>query len=287
MEDVNLEGSPSTERVMPMTSIASGMFQLVAQGVQCYTVQIVNICFVTISDTPGDWVLVDAGMPQSARKIIDAAEELYGEGAKPKAIILTHGHFDHVGAIIDLINHWQVPVYAHTLEFPYLTGKKNYVEPDSSVEGGMISKISPFFPNEAINISGHVHPLPDDGNVPEMQGWKWVHTPGHTPGHIALFRESDRALIAGDAFVTVKQESLYKVLTQEFEISGPPRYLTPDWESSRESVEKLFDLQPAYAVTGHGVPVSGELLTESLTKLVKEFDKIAIPDFGRFVDGVH
>ncbi len=287
MEEIHLEGSSSTERMMPMTSVASGMFQHVASGVQCFTVQIVNIAFVTLSDTPGDWVLVDAGMPQSARKIIDAAEELYGEEAKPKSIILTHGHFDHVGAIIDLINHWQVPVYAHTLELPYLTGKKNYVEPDSTVEGGMISKISPFFPNEAIDITGYVHPLPEDGSVPEMQGWKWVHTPGHSPGHVSLFRESDRALIAGDAFVTVKQESLYKVLTQEFEISGPPRYLTPDWESSRESVEKLFALQPAYAVTGHGVPISGDVLTENLTKLVREFDKIAIPDYGRFVDGVH
>ena len=50
----------------------------------------------------------------------------------------------------------------------------------------------------------------------------------HTPGHISLFREKDRTLIAGDAFVTVKQEYLYKVITQEQEISGPPRYLTTD-----------------------------------------------------------
>ena len=59
------------------------------------------------------------------------------------------------------------------------------------------------------------------------------------PGHISLFREKDGALIAGDAFVTVKQEFLYKVLTQEQEISGPPRCFTPDWVQAFESVKKL------------------------------------------------
>ena len=40
-----------------------------------------------------------------------------------------------------------------------------------------------------------------------MPGWRWVHTPGHTAGHVSLFRDADRTLIAGDAFVTTKQES--------------------------------------------------------------------------------
>ena len=55
--------------------------------------------------------------------------------------------------------------------------------------------------------------LPSDGTVPHLPDFKWIHTPGHTPGHISLFREKDQALIVGDAFVTVKQEYLYKVLT--------------------------------------------------------------------------
>jgi glyoxylase-like metal-dependent hydrolase (beta-lactamase superfamily II) len=229
--------------------------------------------------------LVDAGMPKSAGKIIDAAEELFGENAKPKAIILTHGHFDHVGAIIDLVERWQVPVYAHTLEMPFLTGKEDYPKPDASVEGGLVAKISPTFPHEGIDLNPHVQPLPEDGSVPHMPGWKWIHTPGHTPGHVSFYRESDGVLIAGDAFVTVKQESLYSVLTQEQEISGPPRYLTTDWESARASVQKLEALKPAIAVTGHGIPMAAETLRENLARLAAEFDDIAIPDYGRYVDG--
>ena len=117
-----------------------------------------------------------------------------------------------------------------------------------------------------------------------MPEFRWVHTPGHTPGHISLFREKDRTLIAGDAFVTVKQEYLYKVITQEQEISGPPRYLTTDWKAAKESVIKLEKLKPLVAVTGHGIPMSGDLLSTSLNTLVQEFDKIAVPDYGKYVD---
>ncbi|MFC4410857.1 MBL fold metallo-hydrolase [Chungangia koreensis] len=281
MEEKN--ASSSTERFIPMTSLNSGEGIEITPDLYSFTIQVVNVIFVGLPDRPNDWVLVDAGMPKSANKIIEAAEERFGEGAKPKAIILTHGHFDHVGALIELVDRWQVPVYIHSLEFPYVTGEKNYPKPDSTVQGGMVAKMSQMFPNEGIDLSGHVQPLPLDGSVPSMPDWRWIHTPGHTEGHVSLFREHDRALIAGDAFVTVKQESLYRVFTQDLEISGPPRYLTTDWKASKESVEKLHALKPACAVTGHGIPVAGEWLAENLELLTRGFDEIAKPDYGKFI----
>lgn len=268
---------------IPATSIASGLGQEVKPDVYCQTIQIVNISFVGHPEHGTDWVLVDAGMPHSADDIISFAEERFGVECRPKAIILTHGHFDHVGAIIELIKHWAVPVYAHELEFPYLTGELEYPEPDPAVEGGLIAKVSALFPNEPINLTNHVEKLPADGSIPGMNGWSWIHTPGHTPGHISLFREEDRALIAGDAFVTVRQDSLYKVLLQEQEISGPPRYFTTDWQAAWQSVKKLQSLKPSCAMTGHGMPMSDEVLTNNLEKLVLEFDQIAIPDYGKYV----
>ena len=50
-------------------------------------------------------------------------KERFGENNKPKAIVLTHGHFDHVGAVVDLVRKWDVPVYAHEAELPYLTAE--------------------------------------------------------------------------------------------------------------------------------------------------------------------
>lgn len=273
----------SDYKFIPATSIGSGLGIEVLPDLFCYTIQIVNICFWGNPQT-NDFVLVDAGMPKSANEIITVTEERFGSNSRPKAIILTHGHFDHVGGIIELIKHWDVPVYAHQMEIPFLTGQQSYPEPDPTVEGGMVAKMSTMFPNEPINLGNNVKTLPANGTVPHMPGFEWIHTPGHTPGHISLFREKDRALISGDAFVTVKQESLYKVFTQEQEISGPPRYLTTDWEAAKESVIKLEALKPLAAVTGHGMPMSGELLTTSLKKLVNEFDQIAVPDYGKYVD---
>ncbi|WP_409276070.1 MBL fold metallo-hydrolase [Neobacillus sp. SCS-31] len=273
----------SDYKFIPATSIGSGMGIQILPDLFCYTIQIVNILLVGNPET-GDFVLVDAGMPESAAEIISVVEERFGRNSRPKAIILTHGHFDHVGGIIELVNQWDVPVYAHQLEMPFLTGQKSYPDPDPTVEGGMVAKMSPLFPNEPIDLGNNVETLPADGTVPHMPGFKWIHTPGHAPGHVSLFREKDGALIAGDAFVTVKQEYLYKVFTQELEISGPPRYLTTDWQAAKESVIKLEALRPSVAVTGHGLPLSGELLTSSLKKLVNEFDQIAVPDYGKYID---
>lgn len=274
----------SDYKQIPVTSATSGVGLEVLPDLYCYNVKIVNIALVGDPKT-GDFVLVDAGMPGSANMIISAIEERFGEECRPKAIILTHGHFDHVGAILELVEHWNIQVYAHELELPFLTGMKAYPEPDSTVEGGMVAKMSPLFPNEPINLGDKVERLPSDGSVPHMPGFRWIHTPGHSPGHISLFREEDRALIAGDAFVTVKQESLYSVLTQEQEISGPPRYLTPDWEAAWESVKTLEALNPIVAITGHGLPMTGELLKTSLNRLSHDFNQIAIPDYGKFVEG--
>jgi glyoxylase-like metal-dependent hydrolase (beta-lactamase superfamily II) len=266
---------------IPMTSIRSGVGEEVSHDLFFYTNQIVNISLV---GTAEDWVLVDTGMPQSAKHILKIVEDRFGTDSRPKAIILTHGHFDHVGAVVDLVEAWNVLVYAHELELPYLTGQASYPEPDGSVEGGILAKLSPFFPNEPINLGSHVRTLPSDGSIPGMPGWRWIHTPGHTPGHVSLFRDKDRALIAGDAFVTVEQDSLYKVITQKKQLTGPPVYFTTDWYAAEQSVRKLEALKPNVAITGHGIPMTGIELTSGLSILAADFKKTAVPDHGRYVD---
>ena len=268
---------------IPVTSVGDGIGIEVLPDLFSYTNKIVNFLLVGNPKTK-DFVLVDAGMPNSAEEIISVVESRFGENSSPKAIILTHGHFDHVGSIIELVKRWEVPVYAHPLETPFLTGQQSYPEPDPTVEGGMVAKMSSIFPNNPIDLGNNVEVLPSDGTVPHMTGFKWIHTPGHSPGHISLFRETDGTLIVGDAFVTVKQEYLYKVLTQQQEISGPPRYFTTDWTAAKESVTKLVQLKPTVAVTGHGLPMTGELLTNSLEKLVENFDEIAKPGYGKYVN---
>ncbi|PKD16199.1 MBL fold metallo-hydrolase [Salegentibacter salinarum] len=270
------------QHTIPITSIRSGKGEAVSNDVFYYTNKIVNVIMIGEPHSD-DWVLIDAGMPNSGQEIQNAAEKRFGKNNPPKAIILTHGHFDHVGGIIHLLDVWNTTVYAHPLEFLYLTGEKRYPEPDDSVEGGMLAKFSSIYPIEPINIKCRLNELPENGSVPGLPEWKWYHVPGHAPGQIALFREKDRFLIAGDTFTTVKQDSLYKVLIQKKGVYGPPVYLTTNWEMAQESAEKLQQLEPEMVITGHGEYMEGTELTEGLLELVRNFEKEAIPSHGKFV----
>jgi len=82
--------------------------------------------------------------------------------------------------------------------------KKDYPVADPTVYEGMVAKTSPTFPHTSIDVGFRAVTLPNDGTVPYMHTWKWIHTPGHTEGHISLFREKDRVLIVGDTFSTTK-----------------------------------------------------------------------------------
>jgi glyoxylase-like metal-dependent hydrolase (beta-lactamase superfamily II) len=260
-------------------------YQEVTQDILLLQFTIVNSCIVgDPNNKSGEWVIVDTALEGSYDFIINTVEERFGKGSKPKAIILTHGHFDHIGSVKKLIEYWNVPVYAHELEVPYLTGQKDYPQGDPTVGGGMVAEISSRFPHDSVNLGSHVKALPKDGSIPNMPGWRWVHTPGHTEGHIALFRDKDRIIMAADAFCTVRQESILSVLTQNEQISGPPKYLTTDWETAKKSVKLIEDLKPSLAILSHGLPMKGNELTRHLEMLVNNFDNIALPEQGRFVD---
>jgi glyoxylase-like metal-dependent hydrolase (beta-lactamase superfamily II) len=257
----------------------------VAADIAYQRLAIVNIAFIGRTGA-GDrnWVLVDAGLPATKGLITGVAAKRFGDGARPSAIVLTHAHFDHVGVLVSLAEEWDVPVWAHALEKPYLDGSASYPPPDPTVEGGLVAKLSPLFPTAPVDVGSRLRILPADGSVPPLPGWRWWHTPGHTPGHVSFWREADRALIVGDAFVTTAQESVYAAATQEAEMHGPPRYFTPDWQSARRSVELLARLEPEVAVTGHGRAMKGAPMRAALHQLARQFDEVAVPKGGRYVE---
>lgn len=243
----------------------------------------VNVFFVGKPRPSADWVLIDAGIAGMAGRIREKAAELFGENTPPKAIVLTHGHFDHVGSLHELLKAWpQVPVYAHPLELPFLTGHSAYPPPDPTVGGGAMAALSFLFPRHPYDFGDRVRPIPSDGFTPELEGWRVIETPGHAPGHVSLFRERDKVLLAGDAFVTTNQNSASAVMAQKLEFNGPPAYFTCDWRAAKKSVKTLAKLKPSAVGTGHGVSLRGKDVKHELQRLADEFDERSYAHNSRY-----
>jgi len=251
--------------------------QEIAPGVARMPVSIANVYFVGAKGCP--WFLVDSGTGGYRKKIQDAAAERFGEGVAPEFILLTHGHFDHAGSAFDLAEAWHVPIYAHRLELPYLSGVSPYPPKDPTV-GGAMAFLSRFFPTSSVRLQPHLRELAADGEVPGHPEWRWISTPGHAPGHISLFDATRRVLLAGDAFATADLDSPIALVSQKKQISRPPAPFTCDWVAARESVQSLSKLQPFTVGCGHGNPMSGSDVSAELNDLAVNFP---MPEHGRYV----
>lgn len=258
-----------------MNQVAAGVTQLQIQ-------RFVNVYFVE-SHNPGEWVLVDTGLPGSEKDIIAAADALFYPGTHPTAILLTHGHMDHSGSARALAEHWNVPVLAHPLELPFLQGHAVYPPADPTVDGGgSLAFVARFFPPQSFQLSDLVQPLATDTDeVPFLPGWRWLHVPGHAPGQVALFREEDRTLLGADAFATANHESVPSLLLQLPKISVAGAPFNYNWPQVRESVERLAGLRPQAIGCGHGPVIQGEEATTGLQRLAENFP---VPTHGRYVN---
>lgn len=239
-----------------------------------------SVANVYLLGTPESWVIVDTNVQTQGAAIRAAAESVFGTGAKPAALILTHAHFDHYGAAKELLTHYaDVPVYAHRLDAPYLTGRDKTAPGDPAVGGFFAFAYRAFPKRQGVDLSPWFRTLPENELVPGLMGWRWFHTPGHTPGHVSLWRESDRVLIAGDAVITVNLDSLANVVSKEPVVSRPPTPATPDWTSAERSVQLLAGLHPRVLATGHGLPMFGDAASEGLETLTAHFRR---PAHGRY-----
>ena len=224
------------------------------------------------------WVLIDALTPGNERKIKEAAEARFGPGAKPRAIVLTHGHFDHAGSAAALADFWGVKVYAHRLEFPYLTGRSSYPPLDPTADG-FFSGLSRLFPSSTANLGKRMAELESDRPLPWVDGWSCHYTPGHAPGHVAFFRRRDGVLLAGDAVTTMNLDSLFDTVITKREMCRPPVPGTIDWPQAHASVRALAALRPKIVAAGHGKPIA-----DAAGQLQRLADHFRFPKHGRYVE---
>lgn len=173
--------------------------------------------------------LVDAGLPFMARGILRTVDAL-GLGPLTR-ILLTHGHADHVGAILGIQKHVTVPVYAHRIELPYMEGDKAYPRR---------KKARPSVPK------GLVAPLLEtsSGSLQDVAGLTPYLTPGHSPGHVVYFHKEDRVLIGGDL-----------AMTKHGALRPPIAMFTSDMDSAIRSMDILRQLEPARLEVCHADPI--------------------------------
>lgn len=196
----------------------------------------------------GRVTVFDAGIHDMAPAIKAAADELGGI----ERVVLGHAHEDHRGAAPAL----GAPVWCHQDEAEYArsstvpTPYYDFEKIDKPLLRFLYPRFFKLWDGGPVEVAGTL----TEGD--EVAGFEVRHFPGHAPGLIGLWRESDRLALVSDTFYTLDPMSL----TARF---GAPRVphpaFTPERERARESLRKLAALEPASAWAGHADPVVGDV----------------------------
>ncbi len=226
-------------------NLAAGAAELVAEGVWVVQGQ-PGLCNVYLIEDEGGVTLFDAGARTMTRAVARAGAKLGGI----RRVVLGHGHTDHRGVAPAL----GVPVLCHPDEVQDAEGSGGFRYWPKGLQG---------LPTPQRQIHRLMHRYAWDGGPvkiadtvlegDEIAGFKVVHLPGHAPGLIALWRESDRLALSTDCFYTVDMWGR----------GSPPRLPMAlynfNTDQARASIRKLAALEPAAAWPGHAKPVTGDV----------------------------
>ena len=222
-----------------------GKLETVADGVWLlrggFPLKTMNVYFVR----DGDGVLLfDAGIRWMTNALAAAGAELGGI----TRVVLGHGHPDHRGAAPGL----GVPVFCHPADKADAEGDGGehyfHFERLNPISRLVLPRMLGVWDGGPVEIAGTV----EEGD--DVAGFKVIHLPGHAPGMIGLWRESDRLALTSDCFYTLDPQTGLK---------GHPRVplaaFNQDTEQARASIRKLAELEPAAAWPGHADPLRGDV----------------------------
>jgi hydroxyacylglutathione hydrolase len=165
-------------------------------------------------------------------------------GRPLSAHALTHAHGDHQGASHAVCSTFNVPFWVGAADVAVAEagGKATYADMPRPLHP-VPRLYSQIFPGPGQPVARVL----SEGD--EVAGFTVLETPGHSAGHIAFWRESDRVLIAGDVFNNMNVNTMVPGLFE------PKAYFTPDPVRNRASLRRLAALEPALVCVGHGPPL--------------------------------
>jgi hydroxyacylglutathione hydrolase len=180
-------------------------------------------------------VLVDAGTRHAARRIFRQVR-----GVELTSHVLTHAHMDHMGSSHEV---------CERLGLPFLCGQADAAAAESGGRAGLDERPAPMRIAHRL-VAGPGHPVAGTlGEGDSAGGFTVLEVPGHSPGHLAFWRESDRVLVLGDVLFNINPR------TGRAGLQLPPDVLTTDPERNLISARRLAALEPRVVCFGHGPPL--------------------------------
>lgn len=233
-----------------MSAQETATIRQVAAGVRQVSVGAPFRSHVYLIDGPEGPIAFDSGIKGSGPAILAAA------GGPLERVILSHSHVDHRGGAAEL----GAPVYCHLAEVSDAEGDAGRSYTDFSLIGN--PQVRELLPQ--LHSAWDGGPVEIDGTICEgehIAGFRVIHTPGHAPGQIALFRAADRLLIAADAVFTLDTDTGRAVSPRV-----PHPFSNWDTEMARESIRRLVPLRASCVWTGHAEPVTGVDIAQQLER---------------------
>jgi hydroxyacylglutathione hydrolase len=194
--------------------------------------------------------LIDTGTPGKQDDILNYLQNvLKGKPEDIKTIVLTHHHVDHTGSLYELKKITNADIAAYISDLDIISGEKSSSDPI----------YMRFATRMMATFTSYKFIKPDIGlQENDMVGdYRVIHTPGHTPGSLALYNRDNGVIFVGDTLSYDGEK-----------VSGPPSFLINDRGALKESVKKISDLDPGIMLSGHGKP-----LIENTTEMIGEFYK--------------
>ena len=228
-----------------MKEIASGLFLLSGFPPAGFNVYLIR--------AEEETVLVDTSTRHSRRRILRQAP------ASLDAILITHAHVDHAGSMHAVAEATGSPVWASEQDADALEGKAPVPLP-AEHENHLVNRMGRDWWRDKHPVARRL----TEGE--RVAGFEVIAFPGHTPGQVGLWRESDRTVICADA---MRSMNLYTGLPQ---IGEMPKIFTCDVPEARRSIHRLAALEASTVCFGHGRP-----LTQDAAAKIKSF-AATLPD---------
>jgi glyoxylase-like metal-dependent hydrolase (beta-lactamase superfamily II) len=233
--------------------IASGVYVLTIPRSPQEAGSYLNLTLIV--DEENGTTLVDAGLPDQTEAIGAALVEA-GIGVRDlRRIIFTHQDLDHGGSGAALVRQSGARVLAHSADAPYIEGRLRPLKPTPKMLEQRPQMREVLERLEPVGVDEQV----ENGSRLDLAGGTQViFTPGHTPGHISLYLEGSKVLVAGDALTA---DGGY--------LNGPNPLATLDMRTAMQSVKRLAYQDVETIVCYHGGVVS-EGANEQLRRVIQE-----------------